>query len=325
MLDYDDFYRGLEDTPLHNWRDDFVRLTEAALHDRRHGKMSEWLAWLEQLPALQAAEIVLDSGLVRIGAAQEIDDRQRCELEQQLRRFHPWRKGPFSVFGIDIDTEWRSDWKWDRIREQLAPLQDRLVLDVGCGSGYHLLRMLADGARLVIGVDPTMLYVMQFHALKHFMPQVNAYVLPLRSEDLPAETQAFDTVFSMGVLYHCRSPFDHLRELKDQLRPGGQLVLETLVIDAGPLEVLVPEGRYAKMRNVWFIPSCQVMEAWLKRSGFTNVRLVDVSVTSPGEQRATAWMTFESLQDFLDPDDHSLTVEGYPAPRRAVFMAEAAD
>jgi tRNA (mo5U34)-methyltransferase len=138
---------------------------------------------------------------------------------------------------------------------------------------------------------------------------------------MPHETQVFDTVFSMGVLYHCRSPFDHLRELKGQLRPGGELVLETLVIDGGPLEVLVPQGRYAKMRNVWFIPSCDMMHSWLIRAGFAHVRLVDMSVTRPDEQRATEWMTFESLQDFLDPNDQTLTVEGYPAPRRAVFIA----
>jgi tRNA (mo5U34)-methyltransferase len=321
MIGYQNFYQSLQDTPLSAWRDELFRLAEAALHDRRHGKMPEWSAWLAQLPAVQAADVDLGQDAVRIGAASEIDVEQRRELEQLLRRFHPWRKGPFSVFGIDIDTEWRSDWKWQRLRQQLTPLQDRVVLDVGCGSGYHLLRMLADGARLAVGIDPTMLYVMQFHALKHFIPDVPAYVLPLRGEDMPHETQVFDTVFSMGVLYHCRSPFDHLRELKGQLRPGGELVLETLVIDGGPLEVLVPQGRYAKMRNVWFIPSCDMMHSWLIRAGFAHVRLVDMSVTRPDEQRATEWMTFESLQDFLDPNDQTLTVEGYPAPRRAVFIA----
>ena len=56
----------------------------------------------------------------------------------------------------------------------------------------------------------------------------------------------------MGVLYHRRSPIDHLLELKGCLQTGGELVLETLVIDGGLGEVLVPENRYAKMRNVWF-------------------------------------------------------------------------
>ena len=77
----------------------------------------------------------------------------------------------------------------------------------------------------------------------------------------------FDTVFSMGVLYHRRSPFHHLAELKNCLKPDGELVLETLVIDGKRGEVLVPERRYSKMHNVWFLPSCLTLESWLKRSG----------------------------------------------------------
>jgi len=321
VIDYSYLHSAMQGTPLSIWGESLRQLAEAALHDRRHGKMPEWLSWLEQLPDIQAMNNFLDRATVGIGDVGQIDERQREHLEMVLRLFHPWRKGPFSVFGIDIDTEWRSDWKWQRLREHLSPLQDRLVLDVGCGSGYHLMRMLGEGARLAVGIDPTMLYVMQFHALKHFMPGLDAHVLPLRSEDLPQEMQAFDTVFSMGVLYHCRSPFDHLRELKGQLRPGGELVLETLVIEGGPLEVLVPEGRYAKMRNVWFIPSVACLEQWLRRSGFTDIRVVDVTVTTVDEQRSTGWMTFESLPDFLDARDKNKTIEGYPAPVRATLCA----
>lgn len=323
MIDYQRFYQRLQGTPLQAWRDELLRLADTGLHDRRHGKMPEWLSWLQQMPNLERGSVDLGGQAVRIGNAEDIDERQRQQLEQLLRRFHPWRKGPFSVFGIEIDAEWRSDWKWQRIQQHLAPLSDRLVLDVGCGSGYHLFRMLADGARLAVGIDPTMLYVMQFHALMHFMPAIDAWVLPLRLDELPREMSAFDTVFSMGVLYHCRSPFDHLLELKGQLRAGGELVLETLVVEGDAQTVLVPRDRYAKMRNVWFIPSSLAMEAWLRRCGFVDVRLVDETPTTTDEQRPTPWMTFESLADFLDADDPNLTVEGYPAPRRAVFIADA--
>ena len=33
-------------------------------------------------------------------------------------------------------------------------------------------------------------------------------------------------------------------------------------------------------------------------------------------------MTFHSLAQFLDPDDPGLTIEGLPAPRRAILTAE---
>jgi tRNA (mo5U34)-methyltransferase len=148
-------------------------------------------------------------------------------------------------------------------------------------------------------------------------------LLPLGIEDLPANLQAFDTVFSMGVFYHRRSPFSHLAELKGCLRKGGELVLETLVIEGGENEVLVPQGRYAKMRNVWFIPSPATLVSWLSRAGLSEIRLIDVSATTTDEQRSTDWMRFESLSDYLNPNHPDRTVEGYPAPRRAMIVATA--
>jgi tRNA (mo5U34)-methyltransferase len=100
-------------------------------------------------------------------------------------------------------------------------------------------------------------------------------------------------------------------------------VLETLVIDGEGDRVLVPKGRYAKMRNVWFIPSLPLLENWLRRCGFERVTTVDVTRTTFEEQRSTDWMTFESLADFLDPADRDFTIEGYPAPRRAIVTAVA--
>jgi tRNA (mo5U34)-methyltransferase len=263
----------------------------------------------------------LDQDCVEIGRTEDLDAAQQQALEQALRQLHPWRKGPFCLFGLHIDSEWRSDWKWQRLHLHIQPLRDRLVLDVGCGNGYHLWRMRGAGARLVLGIDPTLLFVHQFAALQHYIRDPRAGLLPLTLEELPAKMELFDTVFSMGVLYHRRSPFDHLQELREALRPGGELVLETLVIEGGAGQVLVPKDRYARMRNVWFIPSVPELQHWLARAGFLDVRCVDVTVTSTGEQRGTDWMRFESLDQCLDPDDPGRTVEGYPAPRRAILIA----
>jgi len=51
--------------------------------------------------------------------------------------------------------------------------------------------------------------------------------------------------------------------------------------------------------------------------------VVDVSPTTPDEQRTTDWMTFHSLKDFLDPDDPTRTIEGYPGPIRATLVGTA--
>jgi tRNA (mo5U34)-methyltransferase len=253
-----------------------------------------------------------------------MDKGRRLALQATLMGLHPWRKGPFQLFGMHLNTEWRSDWKWDRVLPHLDSLDNRLVLDVGCGNGYHCWRMLGAGARRVIGIDPSVKFVFQFQAIKHFAgTDLPVDMLPLGIEHMPERLAAFDSVFSMGILYHRRSPMAHLRELKELLRPGGQLVLETLVIEGPEGMVLVPEGRYAKMPNVWFLPSVDTLISWMRKNGLKNPRMVDISTTSIEEQRATDWMTFESLKDFLDPNDHSKTIEGHPAPIRAVFLAEA--
>jgi len=194
---------------------------------------------------------------------------------------------------------------------------------VGCGNGYHAWRMRGMGAKLVIGIDPSPLFVMQFEALQHFIDDDRVYVLPLGIEAVPDNLNAFDTVFSMGVFYHRKSPLEHLFQLKQCLKSGGELVFETLVIQGDEHHVLMPEDRYAQMRNVWFLPSSQAMMKWLQRCGFKHVKLIDESFTTVEEQRATEWMQFHSLKDFLDPNDSRKTIEGYQAPLRAIFTAEA--
>jgi len=200
-------------------------------------------------------------------------------------------------------------------------LKDKLILDVGCGNGYYLFRMLGAGARAAVGVDPFLLSVMQFHAINKYVQTNQAAVLPLGVDDVPGNCGCFDTVFSMGILYHRRSPFDHLLQLKSLLKQGGELCLETLIIEGGEGQVLVPESRYARMNNVWFLPSADELVHWLKRCGFKDIRVVDINQTSIQEQRSTDWMPFESLPECLDREDSNLTVEGYSAPLRVVVLA----
>ncbi|MEW5755979.1 MAG: tRNA 5-methoxyuridine(34)/uridine 5-oxyacetic acid(34) synthase CmoB [Pseudomonadota bacterium] len=321
MIDFSGLYRAIDATPLKPWCASLPPFFEQADFSR-HGDLPRLMAVLEALPPVKSDHLDLGASIVTVGGEGECSAAQRQRIEAELKKLHPWRKGPFSIHGVYIDTEWRSDWKWDRVAPHITPLHGRRVLDVGCGSGYHCWRAAGDGARLVIGIEPTVLYNIQFHAVRHFMaspPEV--FMIPARLEQLPELIPAFDTVFSMGVLYHRRSPFDHLFELKSCLVPGGELVLETLVIDGGRGEVLVPDDRYAKMGNVWFIPSPATLEVWLRKAGFKDIRLVDVGKTTTDEQRRTEWMTFESLSNFLYPGNTNMTIEGHPAPRRAIFVA----
>lgn len=319
MIDFQDLYDQLDSTRLHWWRPTLEQQLSTLFDDKPHGKQEDWEAVLAALPPLQSPNIQLNSDRICIGSTEEISTTEHKQLHHLLKQLQPWRKGPFELFGIHIDTEWRSDWKWNRIKDHISPLKDKLILDIGCGNGYHLWRMFGEQAKMVIGVDPSRLFLTQFSLTKKLMAeQPPVYLLPLKDNDLPNfNNQGFDTVFSMGVLYHRKSPFDHLQLLKSFLRPGGELVIETLVIEGDENSVLIPKDRYAKMRNVWFLPSVKALQLWLTRLGFIDIKLININQTSRDEQRKTEWMEYESLDDFLNPKDPNLTIENYPAPLRA--------
>jgi tRNA (mo5U34)-methyltransferase len=321
MIDYQPLIKRWQGGDLNAWAQVLEEQIAQGLSQQRYGDLSRWMESLGQLPDIQADSLQLNASSVGASTTTPLQEGTQDQLRNALKGLHPWRKGPFDLFGVHIDTEWRSDWKWDRLKSGLDSLEGKRVLDIGCGSGYHCWRMLGDGAAEVIGVDPTPLFVVQFWALQKYLQQDNAWVLPLGIEHIPPKLAAFDTVFSMGVLYHRRSPIDHLQELKDCLRPGGQLVLETLVIEGGLGDTLMPEGRYARMGNVWFLPSCDTLVSWLQKLGFKNPKVIDVNQTSTEEQRSTDWMTFHSLANFLDPNDSGKSIEGHPAPMRAIVTA----
>jgi tRNA (mo5U34)-methyltransferase len=284
----------------------------------RHGNATKWHKLIDKLPKITTQSASLGSTVTLNQPA--ISEYEQKVFNGLLKQFKPWRKGPYNIFGVDIDTEWRSDFKWDRIAPHISPLANRNVLDVGCGSGYHMWRMLEQQAKCVVGVDPTELFFNQFLILKRYLPNEPVYFIPLGIEDIPV-SQAFDTVFSMGVFYHRRDPILFLQQLKDQLVSGGELVLETLIVPGCEQTVLVPADRYAQMSNVWYLPSVKALTLWLSKVGFVNIRIVDIDQTSTDEQRKTEWIEGQSLVDFLDPNDPNLTIEGYPAPTRATVIA----
>ncbi|AOE41663.1 tRNA 5-methoxyuridine(34)/uridine 5-oxyacetic acid(34) synthase CmoB [Pantoea agglomerans] len=319
MIDFGRFYQQIAVGPLAKWLEVLPAQISEWQRENLHGHFRDWYKSLEYLPLLEPQKLDLLHSVT--ADRDDISDRHRQGIEKLLRNLMPWRKGPYFLYGTHINTEWRSDWKWERVLPHISPLAGRTVLDVGCGSGYHMWRMIGAGAHLVVGIDPMQLFLVQFEAVRKLLnDDRRAHMLPLGIEQLPV-LQAFDTVFSMGVLYHRRSPLDHLLQLKNQLVSGGELVLETLVIEGDVNQVLVPGERYAQMRNVFFIPSAEALKSWLEKSGFVDIRIVDFALTTTEEQRRTDWMTSESLAEFLDPDDPSKTVEGYPAPLRAVLVA----
>lgn len=289
-----------------------------------HGHSARWLGALAALPDATPSRIAIGD-VIAVGSPDDLSDSgaPRIAICRSLQALHPWRKGPFDLFGVSIDSEWRSDMKWRRLIPHLAPLAGRRVLDVGCGNGYYGWRLRASGASLVVGIEANAGHVAQHLAVARYARRAigGHHVLPLRFEALEP-TVEFDTVLSMGVLYHQRDPLAHLERLRRFVRPGGEVAIESLIVDA-PHSLAIGDARYARMKNVHWIPNLATVCSWLQQAGFDEPRVVDVTTTTADEQRSTPWMRFESLAEALDRSEPSRTVEGHPAPVRAIFVAEA--
>ena len=291
-------------------QDDAVRA--ALARATPHGHFADWLATIAALPSPTAATIDLQSAAVSASGDTPPD------LETVLRALQPWRKGPFTLYGVHIDSEWRSDLKFARLLAAGVDFSGKHVLDVGCGNGYYSYRALGAGAKMALGLDPSWHYFAQFLALERLLGTQRCAYLPLTLDD--CAPTGFDLTLSMGVLYHRREPLQHLAQLRDTLRDGGRLVLETLIVEGDAQTVLMPLDRYAGMRNVWFLPSVAALHRWLARLGFTVEHTGVPVATTSAEQRATRWIDRHSLADFMKAD-FSATIEGLPPPRRVIIVA----
>ena len=301
------------------WAKELNDIVNLKIKTTSNGNQTKWNNSLKQLPVVPKQSFNLGTAVI---SSKKINLTPK-EIEvtrSALKELSPWRKGPFLIDEIFVDSEWQSYMKWNRIKEMTHSLEGKMILDVGCGNGYYSLRMHGDGAKVVIGIDPSMLFMMQFKAITHFMQSVPVILLPLKLEEMPNSMPIFDTVFSMGVLYHQRAPLDHLKQLFDALKKNGELILETIIFPGNNTYVRNEKGRYAQMRNVWHLPNIKELYSWLEKTGFRNIKKGRIEITTTEEQRSTEWMTSHSLLNALNPDNKKLTIEGFPAPHRIIIV-----
>jgi tRNA (mo5U34)-methyltransferase len=260
-------------------------------------------------------------GVVKVGRGDELTLEQQQRWQQALRVFCPWKKGPFELFGIPIDAEWRSDWKWSRILPQISSLHKRRVADIGCHNGYFMFRMAAQEPACVIGFEPVAKHFWNFQLLQNIVQQPTLHFELLGVEHIHFYPNFFDTIFCLGILYHHPDPLGLLDKLRQALAPQGEIIIDCQGIPGALPIALTPRKRYARARGIWFLPTQSCLETWLARTGFTQIHCFFAEPLSTEEQRRTSWADLDSLQDFLDPEDSSLTVEGYPAPWRYYLIA----
>ena len=284
-----------------------------------NGNIKNWEMALQNLPFFLSPKSTPTQFGTYVGL-QKFPESSIPELKTNLTRLCPWRKGPFKFGSLIIDAEWQSNMKWNRFKNEID-LRNKRVLDIGCGSGYFMWRMLEKGANEILGIDPNLLFSYQFACIHELMGRHPLALFPLSLEEFQNGDLLFDTIFDMGVLYHRRDPFGHLKKIFQLLEKTGTLILETLVIPGGANSVLVPKNRYARMNNVWFLPSVKTLFSWLERSHFNQIRVLDISTTNSDEQRKTRWMQNDSFESSLDSRNPIYTIEGLPRPRRATILA----
>lgn len=290
------------------------------INQDKHGFL-RYRSPLQSIQHLRASSCDFSGDIIRIGTAADLnpDDQQR--VEALLRGFMPWRKGPFSIFGIDIDAEWRSERKWNRIAQELPDLSGKVIADIGSNNGYYMFHMAAYQPEFVLGFEPYVQHYYTFKALNIFAGQTQLQTELLGIEHLNLFPECFDVIFCLGILYHRPSPVEALRDLHRALKPGGVLIVESQAIPGTEPVALFPEQTYAKVPGTWFVPTASCLRNWMTRTGFNAVELFCDHAMSSQEQRCTAWMTFESYEDFIDKHNPAFTIEGYPAPRRVFFKA----
>lgn len=254
---------------------------------------------------------------VEIACEREFDD----EIYQIALNLKPWRKGPFRINELFIDSEWQSFVKFNLLKPHLNELCGKVVADVGCNNGYYLFKMLEFAPKKLVGFDPSVRTFLQFRLINALAKTSIKYEL-LGVESLPSYEHKFDIIFCLGVIYHRSDPLKMLKELKASLNKGGVVFLDTLYIADEREIALVPRQTYSKIANIHFVPSISALRNWCERAGFKGFKVLATRETNSFEQRKTAWSEGFSLSDFLDKDDERLTCEGYPAPQRVYVRLE---
>ena len=290
----------------------------------------ERLAWLEwkdikpmreallTLPKLPKIDYTLND-TVAIHSL-HVSDGDKKNIKNCALSLMPWRKGPFAVCDTFIDTEWQSFIKYNLLEPHFN-LEGKIVGDIGCNNGYYLFRMLSQKPKKLVGFDPSALYKTQFDFINHFIQSDIVYEL-LGVEHLPFYEHKFDMLFCLGVLYHRSDPVATLKALYNGLNPNGELILDTFMIDGDEPVALCPAKTYSKIPNVYFVPTINALKNWLERAKFKDIEILEIKKTDANEQRKTAWIQGESLENFLDPNNPDLTIEGYSAPQRVYIKAK---
>ena len=214
---------------------------------------------MEALQQREGDSFDFDSPAVRFGREGDLCGEEREKLVTALKALMPWRKGPFSYYGTEVDAEWRSNLKWDRVSPWLPDLKNKKICDIGCNNEYYMYRMLPQDPWFVLGIDPMVRYYYHHRLNRKFYrdPRVNFDLLGV--DDLVLFPRFFDVVFFMGIIYHRRNPLQTLEILGQSMKRGGTLILESSGIPGMTPTAFFRKGGICRHRATGFCPQPRLL------------------------------------------------------------------
>jgi SAM-dependent methyltransferase len=101
-------------------------------------------------------------------------------------------------------------------------VQNRRVLDLGCGTGYGAAHLLKSGAPAVLGLDQDPRSIA--YARSHYSFSGLQFIVA-DAQELPSETGMFDVIVSSNVFEHLDDPARALSHVRQRLDQEGQFFL----------------------------------------------------------------------------------------------------
>ncbi|MEJ2745333.1 MAG: class I SAM-dependent methyltransferase [bacterium] len=163
---------------------------------------------------------------------------EQAEVERNRAKFME-RIGLYRARGLDFleHREWLLSWA--------GPFSGKVILEMGCGSGYMTLVMAQAGYRFVsMDRDMEMLYTTALNLADHDLLGDVGLVLADATRT-PFAAGSFDLVVAVDFFHHVESTSETLDEIDRVLEPGGEAIISDFDDDGFDViaNVQAAEGR----------------------------------------------------------------------------------
>jgi tRNA (mo5U34)-methyltransferase len=111
----DKFDLFFNDLTLHQFKEECLSKSLKALQVK-NGNIPKWNKSIDELESYSKGELGLNKPYISIqnvGTSSE-------NIELSLRKLLPWRKGPFLLNDLVLESEWHGDLKWQRLNKRFV-------------------------------------------------------------------------------------------------------------------------------------------------------------------------------------------------------------